>query len=60
MPEALVIAIAVAAGIVVVVLAMVLESYRRNRRFAKKLSPYERRRAPGTGQTLDPDDFPRR
>jgi hypothetical protein len=60
MPEAVVIAIAAAAVIVVVILAVWMESFRRNRRFAKKLSPYERRRAPGSGQVMDPDDFPSR
>lgn len=60
MPEALVIVIAVAALIVLVVLGLWFESWRRNRRFAKKLSPYERRRSPGSGQVLDPEDVPHR
>jgi Flp pilus assembly protein TadB len=61
-------ALVVAAGVVVAVAALLvigmfvvmLERRRRNRRFAKKLSPYERRRIPGEGQVLDPNDRPRR
>jgi hypothetical protein len=59
MPEAVVIAIAVAAVVVLALLALRIESFRRNRRFAKKISPYERCRSPGSGQVMDPDDVPR-
>jgi Flp pilus assembly protein TadB len=52
--------VALAAVIVVGLLAVMLERRRRNRRFAKKLSPYVRRRMPGDGQVLDPNDRPGR
>ncbi len=58
MPVALMVAITVVAAVVVVLLAVMLERRRRNRRFARKLSPYERRRMPGEGQVLDPNDGP--
>jgi hypothetical protein len=53
-------AIAVVAVLLIALLAVMFERRRRNRRFAKKLSPYERRRMPGEGQVLGPDDGPRR
>jgi hypothetical protein len=52
--------VALAVLLVIGLLAVMLERRRRNRRFAKKLSPYERRRMPGEGQVLDPNDFPGR
>jgi hypothetical protein len=62
-PDLMVAAAVVVATAALLVLGMVVvifERRRRSRRFAKKLSPYERRRLPGEGQVLDPNDRPGR
>ncbi len=59
MPQSLVVAAAVVGVVVLVVLLFVAERVRRNRRFARKLSPYVRRRVPG-GEVLDTEDWLRR
>jgi NADH:ubiquinone oxidoreductase subunit 3 (subunit A) len=57
---ALVIAAVVVAVLLIGLFAVMFERLRRNRRFSKKLSRYERRRMPGEGQVLDPNDRPGR
>ncbi len=56
MPLPAVIAVVVAVVLVAAVVALGVERSRRNRRFARKLSPYERRRRPG-GDALDADEW---
>lgn len=57
---AVVVAAAVVAVLIVGILALMIERFRRNRRFSRKIRRYERRRLPGQGQIIDPEDLPRR
>ncbi|MHB1930936.1 MAG: hypothetical protein ACYCUG_16215 [Acidimicrobiales bacterium] len=62
--SATVLAAAVAGGVLVAaavlaVAGLALHRRRLDRRFARKLSPYARRRLPG-GQVLDPEEWTRR
>ena len=59
MPVPLEAAVAVVAVVGTLGAAVVAESIRRNRRFARKVSPYERKVPPGP-DVLDPDDWSRR
>jgi Flp pilus assembly protein TadB len=51
--------VAVVVVLVLILLVIGLERRRRNRRFSKRLARYERRRSPGEGQVLNPEDRPR-
>lgn len=51
-------AVVVAAALLLVA-ALALHRRRLDKRFARKLSPYERRRLPG-GEVLDPEEWVRR
>lgn len=60
MHVAVVVAAAVVAVLVVAILALMIERFRRNRRFSRTIRRYERRHVPGQGQIVDPEDLPRR
>lgn len=56
MPVLEVVAVVVGAMILMALFALLGERSRRNRRFARKLSPYERRRSPGA-EVIDAEDW---
>lgn len=55
----LAVAAAVGAAVLFVVFVTVVQRWRLARRFARRLSPYERRQAV-RGQVLDPEEWTRR
>ncbi len=59
MNPTLVTAAVIVAAAVLAVAALVLHRRRLDKRFARKLSPYERRRLPG-GEVLDPEEWVQR
>lgn len=59
MTSTLVVAAAAVAAVVLIGLALLLQRWRLDRRFNRRLSPYERRRVSG-GEILDPEEWTRR